>query len=172
MMTASILDDQQDLYIIEPSWRHNLNQSFDSMLIYRASDIIHSARKSNHEPLIVPKSFCDYVKIDQDVDINETNSNMATSQRVNTNYTSTSKHHTRTKRDPYFRGDITESDEYSSASNRRCSLLLVADYLFYTAMGGGSTKQTTNFLIALIDRVNKIYLSTVFKDSEDDTSGN
>ena len=34
----------------------------------------------------------------------------------------------------------------------RCPLLLVADYRFFSEMGGGSSKTTVNYLISLIDR--------------------
>ena len=47
----------------------------------------------------------------------------------------------------------------------RCPLLLVADYRFFSEMGGGSSKTTVNYLISLIDRVHKIYEETVWKDS-------
>ncbi len=47
----------------------------------------------------------------------------------------------------------------------RCPLLLVADYRFFSEMGGGSSKTTVNYLISLIDRVHKIYEDTVWKDS-------
>ncbi|GIX83684.1 ADAM 17-like protease [Caerostris extrusa] len=48
----------------------------------------------------------------------------------------------------------------------RCSLLLVADFRFYENMGGSNLKGTINFLISLIDRVNKIFLETEWKDSD------
>ncbi|KAH8021884.1 hypothetical protein HPB51_018733 [Rhipicephalus microplus] len=48
----------------------------------------------------------------------------------------------------------------------RCSLLLVADHRFYENMGGRNLKSTINFLITLIDRVNKIFLDTEWRDSD------
>lgn len=47
----------------------------------------------------------------------------------------------------------------------RCPLLLVADYRFFSEMGGGSSKTTVNYLISLIDRVHKIYEETVWRDT-------
>ncbi len=54
---------------------------------------------------------------------------------------------------------------YMDLRQTRCPLLLVADYRFFSEMGGGSSKNTVNYLISLIDRVHKIYEDTVWKDS-------
>ena len=54
---------------------------------------------------------------------------------------------------------------YMDLRQTRCPLLLVADYRFFSEMGGGSSKTTVNYLISLIDRVHKIYEETVWKDS-------
>ena len=41
---------------------------------------------------------------------------------------------------------------YMDLRQTRCPLLLVADYRFFSEMGGGSSKTTVNYLISLIDR--------------------
>ena len=41
---------------------------------------------------------------------------------------------------------------YMDLRQTRCPLLLVADYRFFSEMGGGSSKSTVNYLISLIDR--------------------
>ncbi|CAL4075050.1 unnamed protein product, partial [Meganyctiphanes norvegica] len=55
-----------------------------------------------------------------------------------------------------------------NAEKTRCSLLLVADYRFFKAMGGKSIKKTVNFLISLIDHVNKIFENTIWHDVKGD----
>ena len=54
---------------------------------------------------------------------------------------------------------------YMDLRQTRCPLLLVADYRFFSEMGGGSSKTTVNYLISLIDRVHKIYEETVWRDT-------
>ena len=61
---------------------------------------------------------------------------------------------------------------YMDLRQTRCPLLLVADYRFFSEMGGGSSKTTVNYLISLIDRVHKIYEETVWKDSSGGQVGN
>ena len=63
------------------------------------------------------------------------------------------------------------SDLYMDLRQTRCPLLLVADYRFFSEMGGGSSKTTVNYLISLIDRVHKIYEETVWKDSSGGQGG-
>ena len=59
----------------------------------------------------------------------------------------------------------TTGELFLDLRQTRCPLLLVADYRFYTEMGGGSSKTTVNYLISLIDRVHKIYEDTIWRDS-------
>ena len=47
---------------------------------------------------------------------------------------------------------------YMDLRQTRCPLLLVADYRFFSEMGGGSSKTTVNYLISLIDRLATIYM--------------
>ncbi|KAK7066719.1 Disintegrin and metalloproteinase domain-containing protein 17, partial [Halocaridina rubra] len=54
-----------------------------------------------------------------------------------------------------------------SGEKTRCPLLLVADYRFFREMGGSNYKTTVNYLISLIDRVDKIYENTVWRDNSD-----
>ena len=49
----------------------------------------------------------------------------------------------------------------------RCTLHLVADYLFYKHVGNGDLQTTINYLLALINRVNQIYLPTVWEAGDD-----
>ena len=63
------------------------------------------------------------------------------------------------------------SDLYMDLRQTRCPLLLVADYRFFSEMGGGSSKTTVNYLISLIDRVHKIYEETVWRESTTGAQG-
>lgn len=54
----------------------------------------------------------------------------------------------------------------------RCTLQLVADYLFYKNVGNGDVQTTINYLLALVNRVNKIYLPTVWETGEGDSFKN
>ena len=56
-----------------------------------------------------------------------------------------------------------DSDAYTPEKTQ-CSLLLVADYRFFRAMGGGCYQETTNYLISLLDRVDKIFTGTEWTD--------
>nr|AMO02512.1 ADAM 17-like protein [Tityus serrulatus] len=139
LITAAIRTPE-DTYIIEPSWRHLSEDNNASMIIYRGSDVKFSW-DSSHDDKNLPK-FCSYVHED------------GNSSEVY--------------------GDEVFNDQFKKINKRqaidpvqtRCSLLLVADYRFYENMGGSNLKGTINFLISLIDRVNKIFLETEWQDNE------
>lgn len=49
----------------------------------------------------------------------------------------------------------------------RCTLHLVADYLFYKHVGNSDIQTTINYLLALINRVNQIYLPTEWETGDE-----
>lgn len=51
-----------------------------------------------------------------------------------------------------FEVSLFPGELYMDLRQTRCPLLLVADYRFFSEMGGGSSKTTVNYLISLIDR--------------------
>lgn len=53
-----------------------------------------------------------------------------------------------------------------SSEKTRCTLHLVADYLFYKNVGRGDLQTTINYLLALINRVNQIYLPTKWETGD------
>lgn len=62
--------------------------------------------------------------------------------------------------------------EYLAEQSRertRCTLHIVADYLFYRNVGKGDLQTTINYLLALVNRVNRIYLPTIW-ETGDETS--
>lgn len=162
LLTATINLDNGDVYIVEPTWRHEASgpkrynvSTADQMVIYKASDTIHSKSPFNKQD--VPSessSFCDYVKIDDYVPYNETLANLA-------------QERSRYKRNAFSFNSKPWDDELPSFTTTRCSLLLVADYLFYQHMGGEDKKQTVNFLISLVDRVNNMFQKTEWSEKDE-----
>lgn len=168
-LTATINDhDNNQVYIIEPSWRHlngsqrSLDGNTDS-LIYRESDVKHS---SNSIPSTSDNSkkstFCDYVKIDDYVPTNESIANRAYELQIS-----------RSKRRAAFGSSSVLLDgQAHQYLETRCTLLLVADFLFYKNMGGEDTKQTINYLISLVDRVNTMFMATDWSETPDEVPMN
>lgn len=54
-----------------------------------------------------------------------------------------------------------------SGDKTRCTLHLVADYLFYKHVGRSDMQTTINYLLALINRVNQIYLPVVWETGDE-----
>ncbi|KAL1492943.1 hypothetical protein ABEB36_011104 [Hypothenemus hampei] len=130
-----------DIYHIEPSWRHIPEHDNRTMITYKQSDI-----KFSWDPENLPKDYptprmCAYVK--EGVELEE-------------NFTS---HH-------IAKRQLDQYEQYKF-NKTRCPLLLVADYRFYQEMGGSNTKTTINYLISLIDRVHKIYNDTTWQDRQE-----
>ncbi|XP_050314434.1 ADAM 17-like protease isoform X2 [Anthonomus grandis grandis] len=132
-----------DIYHIEPSWRHIPEHDNKTMITYKQSDI-----KFSWDPDNLPSDFptprtCAYVKEGAELEENET-----------------STHNIRKRQllDPYDMYKFTKT---------RCPLLLVADYRFFQEMGGSNTKTTINYLISLIDRVHKIYNDTNWQERQE-----
>nr|XP_042896996.1 ADAM 17-like protease [Parasteatoda tepidariorum] len=140
ILTAAI-KTPEDTYVVEPSWRHLSYEDNSSMIVYRGSDVKYSWE--NLETDIKQKKFCTYVKEEGNT---SDNYDIVIEKSISK----------RQAIDPYNWEPV----------QTRCSLLLVADFRFYENMGGSNLKGTINFLISLIDRVNKIFLETEWKDSE------
>ncbi|KAI1280716.1 ADAM 17-like protease [Halotydeus destructor] len=155
LITASINDlDKGELYIVEPSWRHEAKPNW----IYKSSEakamIVYKVDKANVNLDALPRQHlvprCGNVAGSQ-VPVEQFNHSSHVS-----NYSRKIK---RSNFDVVHSGFL----DYT-----RCSLLVVADYLFYEKMGGNNVKQTVSFLVSLIDRVNTLFLSTNWADAEDD----
>lgn len=166
LLTASIHDrDNDEQYIVEPLWRYEKNDSPSrynesgarTMVVYRTKDVDHSSNGIPHRSSDNYKksSYCDYIKVDDYVPFDENLANRAGREVFSS----------RAKRNVFYGDVVIEAQPFVAT---RCSLLLVADYLFYVNMGGSDTKQTINFLISLIDRVNQMFLDTDWSDEEED----
>lgn len=155
LLTATISTDQ-DSYHIEPAWRHVDDPVRSRMISYRGSDVIAAAstdptsQQSSHSPLT---SHCAYIREEG----NATDEAVDAADHSSPWRGSGGHEGSRTKR------QSTEAYTFNILKTR-CPLLLVADYRFFKDMGGESTKTTINYLISLIDRVDKIYQDTVWVD--------
>ncbi|XP_031555460.1 ADAM 17-like protease isoform X2 [Actinia tenebrosa] len=134
LMTATIATSNET-YIVEPSWRHISNSSKDQMISYRHSDVKFNV--TFHKPSDGQKeySFCGNTSPEIKDDINTTQSNQDDNQR---------------------------NRRAALPTKLRCPLALVADYRFYKEMGDSDEKNTINYMIGIIDRVDQIYKSTVW----------
>jgi len=154
VLTAKI-ETPDETYHIEPSWRHLDPSDEKSMIAYKESDVVLSwngaaqqgvGGPTPHPPMSTPPPrVCDYVV---------------------ENATVEDEGHDHDEGDELVSRVKRQSTElYMDLRQTRCPLLLVADYRFFSEMGGGSSKTTVNYLISLIDRVHKIYEETVWRDS-------
>lgn len=101
------------------------------MITYKESDILPSSEDNNlHADQSMPKT-CGYIK----EEVFDSEENVMESDELNVN---TSRLH-RHKRDEYEYDDVM--------TKTRCSLLLVADYRFFSEMGGNNSKTTTYYLV-------------------------
>ncbi|XP_045468952.1 ADAM 17-like protease [Harmonia axyridis] len=143
ILTGTIhLPGEEEVYHIEPLWRHLPDSDNRSMIAYKQSDVKYSW---NHPTIEFPKGpkMCGYVKegppMDKEDDVDE-----------------------------YKNREKRQVDGYEYTPRKtRCPLLLVADYRFFQEMGGSNTKTTINYLISLIDRVHKIYNDTIWQDRQE-----
>ncbi|KAK8763468.1 hypothetical protein V5799_033919 [Amblyomma americanum] len=152
VMTASIRI-KDDTFVVEPSWRHIPNDNNATMIVYRASDVKYSWDPTHGAQSLT--KYCGYVKENGNAtevagDLTENLSHWNDGSSI------TSHVQKRQAMEPYHWEPV----------QTRCSLLLVADHRFYENMGGRNLKSTINFLITLIDRVNKIFLDTEWRDSD------
>ena len=158
VMTAKIVTPE-DIYHVEPSWRHFADGDDDkrSMIAYKESDVLYSWNHPNADDFIPPK-VCDYIKENGTYDGEDDVEDEYDEHGHRISREEFDEHGHRVRRQ-------ATGELYMDLRQTRCPLLLVADYRFFSEMGGGSSKTTVNYLISLIDRVHKIYEETVWKDS-------
>ncbi|XP_019760569.1 ADAM 17-like protease isoform X2 [Dendroctonus ponderosae] len=130
-----------DIYHIEPSWRHIPGHDNRTMITYKQSDIKFSWDAENLPADYPTPRTCAYIKEGSEMEENET------------------AHHIEKRQ-------LDQYDQYRFTKTR-CPLLLVADYRFFQEMGASNTKTTINYLISLIDRVHKIYNDTIWQDRQE-----
>lgn len=133
--------------MIEPAYLHqdNLNRELynDSMmLVYRLEDYKHQLDDLG--------TLCDGLKLNETT---KTTTNTATSSIRNDNLRNSAKR--------------SIEDVAHPKDKTRCTLHLVADFLFYKNVGKGDMQSTVTYLLALINRVNQIYLPTEWETGDD-----
>lgn len=152
VMTASIAT-QDEVYFVEPSWRHLPPSVNHSMVSYKKSDVI-----------VDPDAMIGGVKGDFDKPEDfiglELNDGIRLFPREPEPF----------QRDSESTGSERQKRQVISpilGPRTVCRLALVADYYFFNNMGRGDRFQTSEFMISLIDRVNGYYKSTVWTDNKE-----
>ncbi|XP_042147906.1 ADAM 17-like protease isoform X4 [Ixodes scapularis] len=156
VMTASIRV-KNDIYVVEPSWRHIPQDSNATMIVYRASDVKYSWDPTHGAESLT--KYCGYVK-------EGANSSLESAGDAAENSGHWEGHGKGGGGSSHVEKRQAMEPYHWEPVQTRCSLLLVADHRFYENMGGRNLKSTINFLITLIDRVNKIFLDTEWRDSD------
>lgn len=122
VLTASVVLPNE-IYHIEPSWRHFSHLTDRHMLAYRSSDINFSWEDNKVKDGV--KSTCGYIKEGLELETDDDDEDESPKVRA--------------KR---------QADQYEyTPTKTRCPLLLVADYRFFQEMGGSNTKTTINYLV-------------------------
>ncbi|XP_070533184.1 ADAM 17-like protease isoform X1 [Ptychodera flava] len=136
-LTATIRTNE-DIYVIEPSWRHITEEHNYTMIAYRNSDVKFNLTEDGKG------NFCGHSHhLPEELQEEYERYREPWTFMPNVNYTG-SKHH-RARR---------------AASKDTCPLLLIADYKFYNSMGRDDVSSTVNYMIGLVDRVDAIYRAT------------
>nr|CAH7744869.1 unnamed protein product [Callosobruchus chinensis] len=150
VMTGSI-HLPEDVYHIEPSWRHLSDLDNKTMITYKQSDVKFSWEHPTENQDAPRPKICGYVKEGTELEVDD-------DEDYEKDKWTADQHH-REKR---------QIDQYEyTPTKTRCPLLLVADYRFFQEMGASNTKTTINYLISLIDRVHKIYNDTSWQDRQE-----
>ncbi|XP_068218960.1 ADAM 17-like protease isoform X2 [Palaemon carinicauda] len=157
VMTATITTPE-DVFYVEPSWRHISDTKNESMIAYRGSDVRHSWEDQPQN--FTRQKICDYVR-----EGNEVLENDEPEDLIESNDTDIFPEEIFNE-GPKSRVRRQQADDTDGAPVKsRCSLLLIADYHFFREMGGSNYKATVNYIISLIDRVDRIFQNTVWMDS-------
>ncbi|XP_018018283.1 ADAM 17-like protease isoform X1 [Hyalella azteca] len=162
-LTATIHTPDES-YHIEPSWRHIPNADPDDLIVYRASDVLHSW----DDPEVVGRKqkLMDYIK--EGNETTDADDEWESVDESSFDHQWTPSFNNASLDGPHRRVKRQQAEAYNfNGDKTRCPLLLVADYRFFKEMGGSNYKSTVNYLISLIDRVDKIYENTEWRDQSD-----
>nr|KAI8744900.1 ADAM 17-like protease isoform X2 [Biomphalaria glabrata] len=139
--------EKNEIYTLEPSWRHLPPSDNHSMIVYRHSDIkwnnLFPELNKTHDSIKV----CGAVHPEDDPDLKPVQ-HMADEHLHNERDSETE--HSRTKR--------------SLWTLNTCHIIAVADYTFFNGPGGGFPHQTANYLVQTIQKVNSIFKKTVWNE--------
>lgn len=182
LMTAQIRTGQ-DVFIVEPTYLHkdslwspllpNTSTPFNNsnsklyektMLVYKLQDHKQFQPNSSDNNLFIPGKLCAALNMS---DYNYDSNNQETVP-YNEDIDNIYKFYMPTENRKRNRRGIEFLLDQSKQRNR-CTLHLVVDFLFYKHVGNGDLQTTINYLLALINRVNQIYLPTIWETGEDRT---
>ncbi|XP_059169237.1 ADAM 17-like protease [Physella acuta] len=137
--------EKDEIYSLEPSWRHLPPSDNHSMIVYRTSDI-----KWNNIFPDIDKSPNKTVKICQSAHAEDDPEYVSVTEELLEQERENRKHIPRRER--------------ASVAQDTCPIIAVADYTFFTGPGGGFPHRTANYIIQAIQKVNAIYRRTVWND--------
>ena len=131
-----------DLFYIEPSWRHISEPHDFHMIVYKKSDVLYSIGHNE------TGQFCAHESHKQ----NDNNPTLLF---------------------PTNRTHVDSGFQYESRFKRSikrvrntCEVILIADYKFYSTIGGSNEMQTKTYLIAIFERINQIFRTSQFETSD------
>ena len=146
MVTGNI-ELNNEMYYIEPSWRHISEQHDFHMIIYKKSDVYF--RIGHNET----GQFCAHDSHKH----SELPSLLLPLNNTHKDSDSGFSYDTRFKRAVRLRDT--------------CEVILIADYKFFSTIGGNDEQQTKTYLIAIFERINQIFRSSLFETSDRKFSG-
>lgn len=162
---ATHIKTGNDLIVVEPCYLHqdSLKSSSselslnDTMIVYKLND--HTSINNSSANPFKPQAYCGNL----DMSEYELSPHLNTSNKPLSNEIESHHSFRRTKRSQNY--IVAEPQR-----KNRCSLLLVVDTLFYRHVGRQSIPTTVNYVLGLIDRVNKIYMNTTWSNDGDQES--
>ncbi|XP_021351616.1 ADAM 17-like protease isoform X1 [Mizuhopecten yessoensis] len=150
IMTASIAT-KDEVYYVEPSWRHFPPSVNHSMVTYKKSDV-----KFDPDAMI-GGVMGDFANVDETVGM-ELNDGIRLFPKE-------------PEPEPESTGPQREKRQATSpiiGPRTLCRLAVVADFYFFSNMGQGDRYPTSEFMISLIDRVNGYFKRTVWTDNKEE----
>ena len=139
-----------ELYYIEPSWRHISEPHDFHMIMYRKSDVLY---KIGHNET---GKFCAHDSHQHD--------DYKPSLLVPTNRTFVESGFQYGSRFKRARKSIIKP-------RNTCEVVLIADYKFFSTIGGSNEQQTKTYLIAIFERINQVFRTSQFETSDRQFSG-
>ncbi|KAL5268235.1 hypothetical protein ACHWQZ_G002185 [Mnemiopsis leidyi] len=136
-----------EIYYIEPSWRHISELHDFHMIVYKKSDVFFRIGHNETGQFCAHESHKHSQLSSRLLPLNNTPSN------TDSGFT----YDTRFKRAIRVRNT--------------CEVILIADYKFFSTIGGSDEQQTKTYLIAIFERINQIFRSSQFETSDRKFSG-
>lgn len=146
-----------EIYTVEPAWRHLPYSTNHSMIIYKASDVIKSFKNSRNQH----HRICGF-KRGVTVSEKEYEDSLAESA-----YYRTSGSENRSSAAFYqheYHQSKRRSKRYTKKVHNTCELMVVADYKFYSGVGNKDLLNTANYLIHILRKVDTIYRTTLWDE--------